>query len=160
MVSLLLFQNLFSLQFASKYTLLFQQREENRQCWKKLLDEWRFWLRVLYTQRPRKKGLQNSPRNSGLDGGIPGLKWCCVDDGVSIPLLHLKIGRSLAQLTTWPLLLWEMVCYNVEHKEFRILCEYMCQRGQQGMKRCERVSGLNLGRISSYCSCSGQSVRC
>src|SRR5438067_2422730 len=41
-----------------------------------------------------------------------------------------------------------MVCYNVEHKEFRILCEYMCQRGQQGMKRCERVSGLDLGRSS------------
>ncbi len=38
-----------------------------------------------------------------------------------------------------------MVCYNVEHKEFRILCEYMCQRGQQGMKRCERVSGLDFG---------------
>ena len=36
------------------------------------------------------------------------------------------------------------MCYHVEHKEFHILCEYMCQRGQQGMKRCERVSGLDL----------------
>src|SRR5437868_10597098 len=51
-----------------------------------------------------------------------------------------------------------MVCYNVEHKEFRILCEYMCQRGQQGMKRCEQVSGLDLGLSCSYNCCSGHSA--
>jgi len=62
---------------------------KNRQCWKKLLGEWRFSL-VLYTQDPAKR-LQNSPRNSGIDEGIPDLKRCCVDDDVSIPLFHLKI---------------------------------------------------------------------
>src|SRR6266513_1281761 len=62
--------------------------------------------------------------------------------------------RILSQFTR------KNVCYNVEHKEFHILCEYVCQRGQQGVKRCEWVSGLDFGPKSSYAFCSGQSVYC
>ena len=36
------------------------------------------------------------------------------------------------------------MCYNAEYKGFLILCEYMCRRRQQGVKRCEWVSGLDL----------------
>ena len=36
-----------------------------------------------------------------------------------------------------PLLPWENVCYHSEHKGFLMLCESMCQRGQQGVERCE-----------------------
>jgi hypothetical protein len=54
MMSLLsLFQIIFFLQFARKYTLLFQQHEGQPAMLEEALDEWRFSL-VLYTQDPTK----------------------------------------------------------------------------------------------------------
>jgi hypothetical protein len=48
-----LFQTIFFLQFASKYTLLFQQHEGQPAMLEEALDEWRFSL-VFYTQDPTK----------------------------------------------------------------------------------------------------------
>jgi hypothetical protein len=59
-----------------------------------------------------------------------------------------------------PLLHCAKICYTTKYKGFLILCEYMCRRRQQGLKRREWVSGLDLGRICSYSSCSGHSVHC
>ncbi len=36
------------------------------------------------------------------------------------------------------------MCYTTKHKELLILCEYMCQRRQQGVKRDEWVSDLDF----------------
>jgi hypothetical protein len=57
---------------------------------------------------------------------------------VMLFLTIFSVKISLATITL------ENVCYNMKHKGFHILCEYVCQRGQQGVKRCERVSGLDL----------------
>jgi len=54
MVSLLFFQNLFSLQFARKYTLLFQQREEKSAMLEEAPGRVAFLTRPLHA-RSRKK---------------------------------------------------------------------------------------------------------
>src|SRR2546429_3240539 len=43
-----------------------------------------------------------------------------------------------------PLLHCAKICYTTKYKEFLILCEYMSQRRQQGVKRCEWASGPDL----------------
>jgi len=48
-----------------------------------------------------------------------------------------------------PLLLCPKICYTYRTQRTPLLCEYMCRRRQQGVKRDEWVDGLDLGPILS-----------
>src|SRR6266699_2127277 len=76
---------------------------------------------------------------------------------------HAPLSRRLylpQMLKPFTLLLRATMCYDIEDTTCSHLCEYVCQRGQQGVKRCERVSGLDCRRSNSYTFCSWQNYEC